>query len=94
MSIANRIYMVIRNIIVGIGQGYIPVAGYNYGAKKYGRVEGAFRVTVIFGTILSSAAAIFILCTASRLMGLFRKDDLKVISIGTRALYFYYLSLP
>ena len=40
MSIANRIYMVIRNIIVGIGQGYIPVAGYNYGAKNMGMWKG------------------------------------------------------
>ena len=46
MSIATRIYLFVRNIVIGIGQGFQPVAGYNYGAKKYERVKGAFWVTI------------------------------------------------
>ena len=34
VTIANKVYMFIRNIVIGIGQGFQPVAGYNYGAKN------------------------------------------------------------
>lgn len=34
VTIANKIYMLVRNIVIGIGQGLQPVAGYNYGSKE------------------------------------------------------------
>ena len=41
MSIVSRIFMFIISVAIGTGQGFQPVAGFNYGAKKYHRVQQA-----------------------------------------------------
>lgn len=86
MSIATRIYLFVRSILVGVGQGFQPVAGYNYGAKLPGRVKEAFRFTVLLGTAIAVLATIVIAIFAPQLMMIFRKDDSEVIQIGARAL--------
>ena len=94
MSIVSRIYMFIFATSLGLGQGYQPVCGYNYGAKEYKRVKQAFwffvkTVTIIF-VIVSSIAIVF----APSILAIFRKNDPDVIAIGATALRFYALSLP
>ena len=94
MSIVSRIYMFIFATSLGLGQGYQPVCGYNYGAKEYKRVKQAFwffvkTVTIIF-VIVSSIAFIF----APSILAIFRKNDPEVIAIGSTALRYYALSLP
>ena len=94
MSIVSRIYMFIFATSLGLGQGYQPVCGYNYGAKEYKRVKQAFwffvkTVTLIF-VIVSSIAFIF----APSILAIFRKNDPEVIAIGSTALRYYALSLP
>lgn len=85
MSIVSRIVFFVFSVALGIGQGFQPVSGFNYGAGKYKRVRKAFRVTVILSEILMVVAMILVLFTSGSLIGIFR-DDPKVIEIGTRAL--------
>ena len=86
MSINSRIFMFILSMILGIGQGFMPVVGYNYGAKLYGRVRAAYRFTVLMGfsvMIVLGAAGFFF---APQVVALFRADDPDVIRIGTVAM--------
>ena len=46
MSIVSRIFMFIISVAIGTGQGFQPVAGFNYGAKKYHRVQQACLFTM------------------------------------------------
>ena len=94
MSIANKIYMLIRNVIVGVGQGFQPVAGYNYGADKKKRVKKSFSAAVLMGTVFSCAIAVLIAVFAGNIISLFRSGDKTVIEIGGTALRFMSLSLP
>ena len=91
MSIVARIVFFVFSISLGVGQGYQPVCGFNYGAHKYDRVRRAFRFTFIFGecamVILSGAAFFF----SANLIGIFQNDP-QVISIGTRALQLQLIS--
>ncbi len=85
MSIVSRIMFFVFAIALGIGQGFQPVCGFNYGAGKYKRVRKAYRVT-----LLSAAGAMALLTGAvmvqpDNLLRLFR-DDPEVIRVGTRAL--------
>jgi putative MATE family efflux protein len=94
MSIVARVSQFSVSIIMGFGQGFQPVCGYNYGAKRYDRVLRAFWYsvrTVVIGLTAVSALA-FIL--SPQIIALFRKEDLDVILIGTRALRFRTLALP
>lgn len=94
VTIATKLYMFVRNIIIGLGQGFQPVAGYNYGAKKIDRVKRAFIFSVQIGTLIVVIATVFFFICDKTLMSWFRADDANVIAFGARALRFYCLSLP
>ena len=85
MSIVTKICMFIASIMIGIGQGFSPVSGYNYGAKRYDRVFEAWLFMILSGfgimTLMSSLCMIF----APQILRAFRDDDM-VVQIGTVAL--------
>ena len=85
MSIVSRIGFFVFSVALGIGQGFQPISGFNYGAKKYGRVRNAFRITFILAESFMAVTAIAVFLNAHWLIGEFRNDPL-VIEIGTRAL--------
>ena len=86
MSIANRISMFIFSAVLGIGQGFQPVAGFNYGAGKYTRVRKGFFFTFSFGTLMLGIAAFIVFLNAGSCIQVFR-DDPEVIAIGIPALH-------
>ena len=94
MSIANRIYNIVRSVLVGIGQGFQPVAGFNYGAKRPDRVKAAFRFTVVLGTAVACASAVLLALCAPQVMAVFRRDDPEVIRMGALALRLLCVVLP
>lgn len=85
MSIVGRIFMLILSAMLGFGQGYQPVIGFNYGAAKYDRVRQAFRFALTVGTILLTCLGLVCYIFAPQIMALFRADDAEVIAIGTVA---------
>lgn len=94
MSIVSRISQFAISALIGFGQGFQPVCGFNYGAKKYHRVREAFWFCVKVATcvlIIISIAGFFF---ADSLISIFRKDDLQVIAIGTLALRMQCIALP
>lgn len=52
-GIVNRISFFFIMINMGFNQGMQPIAGYNFGARKYTRVKRVFKLTVICATIVS-----------------------------------------
>lgn len=91
MSIVTRIIFFAFSVALGIGQGFQPVSGFNYGAKKYSRLRKAFLFTMAVseGIIVVGCAALIIF--SGNLIGIFR-DDPEVIKIGVRALRLQALS--
>jgi putative MATE family efflux protein len=86
MSIVMRIVMFSNSALIGLGQGFQPVCGFNYGARLYGRVKKAFWFCVKLSTVglcLSTAVA---WSFAPEIMAIFRGDDADVIKIGALAL--------
>lgn len=94
MTIANKVYVLVRNMVIGIGQGYQPAAGYNYGAGRKDRVRQAFRFAVVVGTGVCVAAAVVLFPAAPLVMTWFRADDPEVVRMGVTALRLACLSLP
>ena len=86
VTISNKVYLLVRSMIIGIGQGFQPVAGYNFGAKRYDRVRGATYFTILVGTVLMSVLAAAGFLAAPGALALFRRDDAEVIAIGALAL--------
>ncbi len=92
MSIVNRITFFVFAVGLGIGQGFQPVASFNYGAKKFTRVKKAFFFTLAAGEVLLGVFAIVAFFISGELVSLFRNDS-EVIRIGTLALRLQLLSL-
>ncbi|MCQ2603734.1 MAG: MATE family efflux transporter [Spirochaetia bacterium] len=93
MSIVTRLIMFVASIMIGIGQGFTPVSGYNYGAKLYARVRQAYWFTVRLGFVVLLIFSSALVIWAPAVIRAFR-DDPDVISIGTVALRWQACVLP
>ncbi len=85
MSIVSRVSFFVFSVAVGIGQGFQPVSGFNYGAKKYARLRKAYAFTFIVSESLMTVLNVLVLLNTEAVVSLFR-DDPEVIQIATRAL--------
>ncbi len=94
VSIANKVYMLLRGLVIGIGQGFQPVAGYNYGAGKPKRVKKAFYVATVLGTVVSVIASASLLLFSKQIIGLFNPETEEAVRIGARMLIFVGIALP
>lgn len=94
MSVVGRIFMFIISAIIGFGQGFQPVVGFNYGAKKYDRVREAYWFTVKVGTVFLTVMAVLGFFLAPQAIAIFRKDDAEVIAIGAFCMRAQCIFLP
>lgn len=93
MSIVSRIMMFANSALIGFGQGFQPVCGFNYGAKKYRRVLDAFAFCVKMAFFCLVGLAVIVFLFAPQLVTVFRKDP-DVIKVAAAALRYSVLSLP
>lgn len=94
MSIVTRICMFINSFVIGFGQGFQPVCGFNYGAGLYRRVREGFWFAVKTGVIFLTFCTIAGYIYAPEVVAWFRKEDPLVIEIGARALRWQLITLP
>lgn len=85
MSIVSKCCMMILCVSIGIGQGFQPVAGYNYGAGKYKRVREAYFKTLKIASIAVGVLVLIGLLLSGHMISYF-SNDAEVIRIGTLAL--------
>lgn len=94
MSIVTRIMMFINSALIGFGQGFQPVCGFNFGAGRYDRVLEAYffcrRVALVFLLVMG----VIMFAVSTPIMRLFRKEDAEVIRIGALALKMQCCLLP
>lgn len=93
-SVVARITGVASSALMGFGQGFQPVCGFNFGAGKHERVKRGYwfciRVSVVAMTLFGIAGFAF----ADSLTALFQKDVPEVVEIAARALRFQCLTFP
>ena len=93
ITIANKVYILVRNISLGFGQGFQPVAGYNFGAGKRRRTWQAFTFTVWVGTAICLVFAVISIPFAGQIMRAFTKDA-DVVRIGTETIRIAGFAMP
>ena len=94
MSIVNRVSMFANSAIIGFGQGFQPVCGFNYGAKKYDRVISAFYFCVRVSTVVLIIFAVIIFTHSHSIVNLFNKEDEALLDAANNALRYQALTLP
>lgn len=94
IGVANKIMMFPFSIILGFGTGFQPVAGFNWGARKYDRVQQSYRfcstVAIVGAVVLSSILAIF----AVPIMGAFGETGGLQQGYGAFCIRLQCLALP
>ena len=85
MSVVNRFSAFVMCVGLGIGQGFQPVAAFNYQAKEYKRVKKGLLFTSGLGFVLVGALALVGFCFAEEIVYLFQKSP-EVNEIGAYAL--------
>ena len=85
MSIVSRVIFFTFSFALGVGQGFQPVCGFNYGAKKYDRLKTAFYFSVMLAEIIVVVISVGLILFPGEIVRIFR-DDNTVMEIGSRAL--------
>ena len=93
-SIVNRIMMLACAAMIGYGQGFQPVCGFNYGAGLFDRVRRAYWHSCSVATVYCTVLALLGWFFAGPLVALFRADDPEVIRIGREVLRYQCYSFP
>lgn len=94
MSIVSRFMMFINSGLIGFGQGFQPVCGFNFGAKRYDRVLESFWFCVKVSVVVLTGLGAVSFGLARPIIAAFRKEDMEVIGIGARALRLQLLTMP
>lgn len=84
MSVVGRVFMFIMSALIGFGQGFQPVIGYNYGAKRFDRVRESFFFTLKTGSIMMAVLAVVGWFAAPAVIGIFGSGQMQ--EIGTFAM--------
>lgn len=87
MSVVSRYANFLMCVGLGMGQGFQPVASFNYQAKKYDRVKKGLLFTTAFGLVFIGAMATISIIFAEPIITIFQKHP-EVITIGAKALRF------
>lgn len=85
MSVVNRFTAFVMCVGLGVGQGFQPVAAFNYQAKKYSRVKKGLVVTMTVGFGMICCLAVPGFLFAEQIVYMFQKSA-AVVEIGTPAL--------
>ncbi|MBQ2759697.1 MAG: MATE family efflux transporter [Clostridia bacterium] len=85
MGYVARTSSLIFSVGLGIGQGFQPVAAFNYGAKKYSRVKKSTLFTLGFGSGFIGLISSVCFVLAPQIISMFRKEE-SVVDIGSEAL--------
>ena len=87
MSVVSRYSNFLMCVGLGMGQGFQPVASFNYQARKYDRVKKGLLFTTAFGLVFIGAMSTISIIFAEPIISIFQKHP-DVIAIGSKALRF------
>lgn len=92
-AIISRMLMFALFPILGITQGFVPIAGYNYGANHKERVVAVIKKAIVYATGLATLVFLMIVFFAEYIAAVFTKDPL-VVSTTAKVLTWVFLSTP
>lgn len=85
-SVVSRFSFLFLMIVMGFNQGMQPIAGYNYGARKYGRVRKVYRLTAVWATAVCAIGFVMSEVFPRAAAGIFTSDPemLRLSALGLR----------
>ena len=94
IGVCTKIMMFPFSIILGFGSGFQPVAGFNWGAKRYDRVRSCFRFSAWTALIGALVMAAVLILGADWLILKFAGEDSEMQRIGKLSIWLQSVALP
>ena len=92
-AIVSRMLMFALFPIYGITQGFVPIAGFNYGAHNYDRVKQTIRIAIIYAMVMASLISIVLIGFPKLITRMFT-TDLRVIEQTPSAMRWVFAATP
>lgn len=91
-GIINRVTFLFAMVVVGLNQGMQPIAGYNFGAQKFDRVNEVLKLTILFATIIMTAGFLIGELFPRAVASIFTKDKelIRLASEGLRITFTFF----
>lgn len=93
-GICNRFLLFIVMVVIGLNQGMQPIAGYNFGARRYDRVLGVLNKALIFGSIITLTGFVIGVFFPTPFVSVFAKDSPQLIKLSAHALSCMVMMFP
>ncbi len=93
-AIVTRVMMVCYSVVLGFGQGFQPVCGYNYGARLYGRVKESYAFCVKLSFVILTVMGTLGFLFAPEVISWFRSEDPELIRVGSHAMRWQCVAFP
>ena len=94
IGVCTKIMMFPFSIILGFGNGFQPVAGFNWGAKRYDRVTQSYRFSSVVSLVGGGIMALLIAVFADPIIVLFAGTDPEMREIGRFCIWLQCIALP
>ena len=75
VSVSNKCTRFVGSAVMGFGQGFQPIGGYCWGARRYKRVREAFLTCTAIGACVAVVLGIVMFIFSPQILGLFIKGD-------------------
>ena len=92
-GIINRVMMFALSPVLGVSQGFLPVAGFNIGAKKNDRIKDTIKISVYFGSIIGTIIFLGIVFFKEEIIWVFT-NDATLLSETPNAMLVVFLVTP
>ncbi len=92
-GIINRVMMFAFSPILGVSQGFLPVAGFNIGAEKNERVKETIKKSIYFGSIIGTIIFIAVAIFKEQIIWIFT-DDATLLDKTPSAMLIVFLVTP
>jgi Na+-driven multidrug efflux pump len=92
-GIISRMMMFALFPVMGLVQGFIPIAGYNYGAENWERVKKVMNTAIKYGILISLVIFISIMLGADSIVSIFSKD-VQILTQTPQALRVAFMAIP
>lgn len=93
-GICNRFILFIVMVVIGLNQGMQPIAGYNFGARRYDRVLGVLSKALIFGSVITLMGFVIGVFFPTPFVSVFAKDSPQLIKLSAHALSCMVMMFP
>ena len=92
-AIVGRMLMFAMFPVLGVTQGFLPIAGFNYGAQNYDRVRQTINIAIKYAAVLSTGIFIILMVFPEAITRMFT-TNLEVIKQTPNAMRWVFAATP